>query len=89
MSKTGNVPKFVQDAPEVEMGNEFLLISFFRLSSHRPLGFGGEGPIPWREMWLYCRDMGLGPEEAEEACDILRMVDNAYMEIVAEKAKRK
>lgn len=62
---------------------------FQQLSTCRQLGFGGEGPIPWTAVRLYCEHLQLTPDEVDDFESIIESLDHKYLEMSAEKAKKK
>lgn len=62
--------------------------AFFELNTCRQLGFGGVGPIPWRDMILYAEVVHLAYEVRLAFMEIIRVMDRAFMTWQAEQDER-
>jgi len=67
----------------------FYLTAFFDLSSHRPLGFGGEGAIPTMAVFEYGRWFDFTLDELEDLLFYVRRLDNVYLEHINKKQTKK
>jgi hypothetical protein len=61
--------------------------AYAELSSCKPIGLGARGPIPWTAMIEWCHFHGLEHHVAIHAINVLRHVDNFYIERAAAKAE--
>ena len=81
--QTGERHELLEDAEPPEDA-EYLWQWFCRLSSRRQSGMG-PGPITWPQIESFFRCQGIIPEDWE--LKALELVDNAWLEAMAEQAK--
>lgn len=74
-----DVPEAVRGQPQVPAHLDLYWRAFSALSTDRPLGFGGAGPIPWTAIDRYAARLGLGAEECERLAQIVGRVDEAFL----------
>lgn len=82
------LPKAIANAPELNLGLEFVYSSFWELSTTRPTGWGF-GPIPWNAIASFCDRYEMDDEESEDFSFLSRAMDRAFLEHHAEKDKNK
>ena len=82
------IPERIQNAPDLELGLELYYQAFQKLSTTRPLTMGGEGPIPWDKIALYCEKRDIAGEQAEDFEFVIEQVDDAYLKWRADQAKK-
>lgn len=84
-------PAFMADRPELEPHLAFYSEAFADLSTDRPLGaMGGAGPIPWSAIDRYAARHEIDdPDDFDRLRRMIRAQDRAYLDHVAEEAKRK
>lgn len=82
------VPQYIQDAPELEVGLDFLFTAFNKLSSCRPPTFAGVSRIPWTAVSMYCRDYEIVDEDREDFEYVIEQVDLKYIKYLSDKAEK-
>ena len=82
------LPAKIANAPSLQLGLQMYWSSFMELSSCRPTGWG-VGPIPWDAMRDYAREYELTESETTDFKQILRAMDNAYLEYERKKSPAK
>jgi hypothetical protein len=73
-------PQWFLDKPEILDGDEFYFSAFWELSSTRALGFSGVGPLPWNHVRDYAVQKGMDDGMISMFQELLRAMDNAYLE---------
>jgi hypothetical protein len=73
------LPKAIANAPELELGLEFVYKAFWELSSCRQCGFG-IGYIPWPAIAEYAAFYGLEADEFDDFVYQIRAMDKAYVQ---------
>lgn len=81
------LPEFLENVPEVELGNELYLRAFMELSSCRELGFGMEGPIPWNQIRDWCAFHDITGETRDDLFHLVKVLDLAFLRFSRNKAR--
>lgn len=79
--------KKLENEPEVDWGTMFLARGYAELSTEKPIGFSGRGPIPWTRMVKWCQFHRLSHATATHAMTTVSHVDGIFMRRDAAKAK--
>lgn len=82
------IPDKIQNAPQLRMGLELYYLAYTELMSTRPLGFGGEGPIPWEAQMHWAFDAELDEDQTHDLIYFVTCLDQAYLNAQAERRKR-
>ena len=80
------IPERIQNAPDLLTGLELYFEAFIELNTCRSAG-GSPGPIPSWCIDEYCIRLGLTEDEAEDLHYHIRMMDQAFLQHIAEKNK--
>jgi hypothetical protein len=82
------LPKAIANAPELNLGLEFVYSAYWDLSTCRDYGWGC-GPIPWTSIFDFAKGHELDADETEEFVHLIRSMDKAHLEhINAENEKK-
>ncbi len=81
------IPDWIAEAPVVNEHDLFYWQAFQDLCTERQVGYS-VGPIPWSAARYYAKEYGLDRDEADDFWTIIRAMDLAYLEVVAEEQKR-
>jgi len=73
------IPDRIVNAPDLLPGLELYYKGFQALNHDRPLGFSGEGAIPWTVMRTYCQEYDIVGEQREYFYLMLKALDIAYL----------
>lgn len=84
-------PAFMVERPELEPHLALYSEAYSDLSTDRPLGaLGGAGPIPWSAIDRYATRHEIDdPDAFDRLRRMIRAQDRAYLEHMAEEAKRR
>lgn len=82
-------PDAIANRPELDPELGPVWDTFWDLDSCRPLGFGTPGPIPWTALRQHQQVYGYGNDVFDYLWELLRAMDAAYLNHLAEKAKPK
>jgi len=77
-------PKWFVEKPQVPMGSEIILLSYWDLDSCRQVGFGS-GMIPWTAIHDYCIAHGITGYRRYEFFKLIRALDNEHLKYNQEK----
>jgi len=77
------LPERIANAPELQAGLQLYLQAFFDLDSER----SELKPIPWSSMIDYAMAFDFDEEQTEDLVYIIRKVDSAHINRLAEKQK--
>jgi hypothetical protein len=80
-------PKWYLEEPPREIFDDFYLAAFWSLSTCRPMGFS-PGPIPWNHIRDYAEYAGLDRENTFAFEAIIRAMDGAYLDRLAEQQEQ-
>jgi len=80
------LPERIQNAPNLLMGLELHFDAFIELNTCRSTGWS-PGPIPSWSIDEYCFRLELTEDEAEDLHYHIRMMDQAFLQHIAEKNK--
>ena len=83
----GDLPDWYLDRPEDEAGDEFYLSAFYTLSTCRPYGLSGGGPIPWTAIIEYARYLKLERDLWQLLEIVVRTIDISWLNWQAEEMK--
>jgi len=83
VAKGRETPAWFLDCPELLPGEEFYLVSFWRLNTERQVSNGVLGRIPWSRAMDYAVNQGVAPDMLEAFWRILSALDTAYLELQA------
>ena len=78
-------PKFIEERPSLIPGLELYWYAFMELTSDRGIGINGESWIPWSSIRLYCKELGLSPEQTTDMHYLIKQMDSAYLNHVRKK----
>ena len=73
------------EQPPALPGDQFYLDAFYELSTTRAIGYSA-GPIPWDKILSYADLAGLDEDLRADFQQIIRALDNAYINWLAEKS---
>lgn len=79
------LPNKIQNAPELALGLQFYYSAWTELGRDRPIGFGGEGPIPLGSVYAYALYNELNEEELEDLIYFTALLDAEYIKWNAKK----
>lgn len=74
------LPARIAGAPQLRTGLELYLTAFVELSTCRPSGFAGPGPIPWTAIREYAVAYRFSARQTSCLESLIRRVDRAYLE---------
>lgn len=80
-------PPWLQNMPELELGNELALMAFYELCGDRQSGFGA-GPIPWTAVDAWCRAHEIRGFQRESLHFLIKNLDLAYLQWSKENAPK-
>lgn len=80
-------PDAIQNAPELDPGNNLFYVAFLDLTSCRTLGYA-QGPIPWLAIHHYCEAHGIEDEQREDIFYHVSRLDKVYLDWSTENTKR-
>lgn len=75
----GQLPEHIENAPVLRPGLDFFLDAFYTLSTCRPLGVNGAGPIPWDAIERFADSRGIVGEQREALHFHVRSLDHTYL----------
>lgn len=82
------LPRKIANAPELDLGLSVYYYAFAELSTDRPLGWNGEGRIPWSSIRAWADDYGFVGDQRDDLFHHIREMDEAYLEYRAKKAPK-
>lgn len=71
-------PDRIANAPELTLGLELYYLAFMELTDSRQMGMS-LGPIPWKVIREYCRELGLSEDQTEEMHLHLKEMDSVFL----------
>lgn len=80
-------PDWFEEEPQLAPGEDFFLRAFFNLSTERQIGWAS-GPIPHSRVVEYGVRSGLEEATIEILVHVIRRMDQAYLEWLAEQRKK-
>jgi len=81
--KGRELPPWFTDCPDLLPGEEFYLVSFWRLNTERQVSQGVLGRIPWSAAMDYAVKCGVAPDMLEAFWRIVSALDTAFLELQA------
>lgn len=81
--KGRELPPWFTDFPELLPGEEFYLVSFWRLNTERQVSQGVLGRIPYSRAIDFAVNSGVAPDMLEAFWRIVSSLDAAYLELQA------
>lgn len=84
MADAGEMPQALLDEPHIPSDLIFVWDAFWRLSTDRPLGMGGPGPIPNLALLAEADRAGMGTDEAAWFAALVVAMDGIYLGWIAD-----
>ena len=73
------LPSGYLDRPGLIFGAEFFWFAFWEITTDRPLGFGGEGRIPYTAIRSFANDYGITSDSFSWFLAVIREMDAEYL----------
>lgn len=85
------IPEAIAGAPMLRDDLKWIWEAFSDLTTERPPGSMGGAPglIPWRAMHAYCGAHGIRGVEERHFIEVLKAMDDAYLEHICKQLKDK
>lgn len=81
------LPKRIQNAPELLLGNELFYVAFLDLTSCRGEAYESEGPIRWTATQKWAEVHEMDEEQREDLHYYIPRMDKTYLDFKAKKLK--
>lgn len=83
LEASGEAPAALRERPETPSALTFWWRAFQDLTSARPIGFGGVGPIPWTAIDAWATRHGVtDPDDFERLASVVQALDAEHLALI-------